>query len=1234
MNKKIRYLLILIFLGSRLSGQTVITGFVRDSTNNPIPGASVYLSRTTIGVLTDKNGTFNISIPKAGEYELTASCVGYKSGSIVINCDGRKQNINFRLSVNLINLGEITVKSKDPNRQKNYLQFVKLFIGETENSQLCKILNPEDLHLYRDPENNYIKGFSIKPLRIVNKALGYTILYDLDEFSFNLKTGFLRFSGNNYFQPLQGNPGKNKKWYKNRLKAFYGSRMNLLRAISADSVRQNDFQIFECRFDSATNESSIVKPLLVNDIRLSTTKNYSQLFYKAPILISYTDNHSELEGGLTGFQTRKYLSSMVFSDTIKVYPYGYFDNPYSITWGGSMADERIGEMIPYDFLQNSGKINSVDTGSFDSIVEKYLIQSQKNNCNDQLFVQTDRNMYIPGDTIHFQAYIRDRFNGFFESNSTSLYTILFNDKHAMTDSSRFKIENSAASGWMIIPSTAEQGKYHLVSFTDKMQNFDPENAFQLDLSVRKIASEAVNIQIKFDKESYRPGDTLVANIKISGIKGELIRSQKFHCKLLTDTYVIATRESLTGRNGETVVSFFMPDTLSGRPKIQIITKMAGSREPFSKDFHFPFEDLYTEMRFLPEGGTLIEGVEQRIGFNSTNSLGESMFFKGLLKNYTGQTLDTISSGAYGPGIFTCTPQHGMYVELIYGSQKEKKWPLPEPESKGLSLSVRPVDNRSFYIEIQSNHYAGEKVFVAGTMNSNPIFSQELILNKKQRIAVPTNQLPSGVVQITLFDKELRPVAERLYYVNPDKHLKFSITTDRTYYSPGQETEVSVTAVDGDGMPVKGYFSIAAIDSLSGYNPEVFIPGIEYTYNYHPFLASNLPARALIKGLENMKNEDIDLLFMVYGWRRYTWDLNQSNSPAPAIDNYDLLKMKILYASKSNRADRRLDLISLEGPSIKHLITDSNGEISIPLDSLPSITRSVTLIPNTENKKRVLGAMLSIPYNEKYFKSSKLFKLQPEIPPEVYKTSPLSYNYSLGDSVIEIPEVIITGHARTEKVYHDIYEETYQYGYVVSLDYEQLWSSTSFDDAIRRLTFAEITPDAIYLRPKTSFFGGGNPALIVLNGNPLYFGGYNEVKTISPNEMTSLTILKGGQGFFKYGAAARGGIIFVNTRSDDKNLLKIRTEWKLQHTNDKMLIPINIYRSNKEFYTPAKLENENDPVFRNYSTVYWNSEVYLDGENPAKIRFSNLRRTGPVRITINGVSAHDLIGSASASYIVH
>jgi hypothetical protein len=1158
---------LLLFFGLQAQSQTIINGVVTDSLDKPIPSATVYLSRTTFGVFTDVNGAYSLTISQDGVYELITSCLGYKPYSQFISAEGKKLKIDIKLSVNLIQLNEVTVKSKDKNRLAKYTQFAKLFLGETINSQSCKILNQDDLRLYRNSVDGTLTGFSLNPLRIENKALGYIIIYDLADFSYNPVTRSLRFKGNNYFQQLNGEPRDIKRWTHNRLSAYYGSRMNLFRSIFSDSLYTENFKLFECRIDSVTEETTIIKPILPTDLSLERNINYMTMYYNNPVLINYTDNHPELSTGLTGFQPQNVISTLVFSDFINVYRNGNFDNPYSITWGGEMANERIADMVPFDFQPRTKEQTGPDLAANTSAIDKYMLIQQSKTSRDQVFVHTDRNMYNPGDTIYFQAYIRDRFTNQFESGSVSLYSLLYNDKQVLVDSSRFRIEKSTSPGWMAIPYKAEPGRYHFVSFTGMMQNYDPVDAFQLDID----------------------------------IKARAIRHE----------------------------------STSGMSDLKMIKKKREDNNSMATDSITLPDKQYLELRFLPEGGTSVEGLKQRIGFNATDYRGEPVFVEGLLKNSEGLILDTIRSGRYGPGIFICTPEPGMYVDLIKGAGNDKSWPLPVPATKGICLKAEPVNNRSFAVEIQASNYTGDPVTVSGTMNYTQIFSKDLKLDKKQHITIETDQLLSGVVRITLFNKELKPVAERLMYVNPDKNLRFNVRTEDIVCSPGQETQLSITVSDGTGKPVEGIFSVSVCDSLSGHNAELFTPGIEYAFNYHPDFLANLPSKVLVEGLENLTTEDRDLILMVYGWSKYSWDFSgQAKSINEEVD-YELLKMKILYALKKNRSDRRLDLISLEGPSVKHLLTDRTGEISLPLDSLSDVTRSVTLMPDPKNKKRVMGAMLTIPYNEQYFKSDKLLTPQMVIPLDSYSQAVSSYNFPLNDSTVNIEEVTITGHLQPARVYHDKYEEMYQSSNIKSLDYELLWTSTSVEDAVRRLIspFA-MTNEYVVIIPPRSFLGGAIPALIVVDGTPIYSDGWMYAKTIQPGEITSLTILKGTQGTTLYGMEAAGGVIFINTRSRDPNLMKIRTNWRLQHTKDKMLLPIRIYRSGIEFYSPTKLEIQNDPVIHNRSLIFWDPEVYFNGKEPVKIKYNNLLRQGPVVITLNGASFNNLVGTGKAGYMVY
>jgi outer membrane receptor for ferrienterochelin and colicins len=118
MKFSILFLFLFSFFLPDLISQTTLTGVVKDSLNKPVPFASVYLSKTTIGTLTDNNGAFSLNIPHDGANEMITSCVGYQSNSQVIYADGKRQTINIKLYVNLV-LVPINIYRRNSARTQN-----------------------------------------------------------------------------------------------------------------------------------------------------------------------------------------------------------------------------------------------------------------------------------------------------------------------------------------------------------------------------------------------------------------------------------------------------------------------------------------------------------------------------------------------------------------------------------------------------------------------------------------------------------------------------------------------------------------------------------------------------------------------------------------------------------------------------------------------------------------------------------------------------------------------------------------------------------------------------------------------------------------------------------------------------------------------------------------------------------------------------------------------------------
>ena len=106
--KKTLFLSLLFFYVSSFS-QIRISGKVLDENNNPIEAASVYLNNTTIGVSTNVDGAFELTI-KEGVYELIVSYISYKTIQYNLNTATYASPFVFKLIVEENILNEVVLK--------------------------------------------------------------------------------------------------------------------------------------------------------------------------------------------------------------------------------------------------------------------------------------------------------------------------------------------------------------------------------------------------------------------------------------------------------------------------------------------------------------------------------------------------------------------------------------------------------------------------------------------------------------------------------------------------------------------------------------------------------------------------------------------------------------------------------------------------------------------------------------------------------------------------------------------------------------------------------------------------------------------------------------------------------------------------------------------------------------------------------------------------------------------
>ena len=235
------FLFFCCFIGN---SQKLLKGIVIDEQNSkPIVNASVFLNTTSFGTVTNSQGNFELAIPN-GRYELIVSSIGYTTYNQTIYTDKIQDFITIRLKLKTLVMETVIIEPYEKDGWEKWGNFfLERFIGTSAYAQNCKIENIGVIHFRNSKKNNELTAIADEPLIIVNKALGYTIRYQLENFSYNFKSHYLVYAGYPFFQPMKGNSHKQKRWGENRSEAYFGSMMHFMRSVYRNKIIEENFEL-------------------------------------------------------------------------------------------------------------------------------------------------------------------------------------------------------------------------------------------------------------------------------------------------------------------------------------------------------------------------------------------------------------------------------------------------------------------------------------------------------------------------------------------------------------------------------------------------------------------------------------------------------------------------------------------------------------------------------------------------------------------------------------------------------------------------------------------------------------------------------------------------------------------------------------------------------------------------------------------------------------------------------
>ena len=745
------------------------------------------------------------------------------------------------------------------------------------------------------------------------------------------------------------------------------------------------------------------------------------------------------------------------------------------------------------------------------------------------------------------------------------------------------------------------------------------------------------IYLHFDKSTYSPAETIWYKVyMMKGIEPGN-ESRNVYVDWSDEKGTLLLHSVIPVQGASSSGQFDIPDKYAGRyihvkvytkwmlnfdsaflynKDIPVISKQ--SQQVFSNNTPVP------EISFFPEGGDLVSGVINKVAFKANDQWGRPINISGVIQNNKGTIIDSLHFIHDGMGFIFLRPAKGETFSAKWSLKspikKETITDLPVPKDTGLSLQVL-IDGTKRICQLNAASASATlfgNIHVIGTMNQFKVFNfTKDISSGVVNFIIPTNNLPSGILTITVFDNNWMPIAERITYVNNEE---FRATVDMTVehwgLSKRARNEIQIIAPDGIQSNLSVAVTDLAIDTDSSDN---IISHLLLTGDLKGMVYN--PSYYFTENSDSMSRQ-LDLVMLTHGWRRFKWpDVAAGKSPTilyPKDTSFLTLSGKLYGLMSSQLRDAGIIFL---------VIQDKNKNatmVSMPINPDGTFNDPSSVFFDT------VTVYYQLQKNKEA--SSATVKFMEE------RLSPFSYNIpASGLYNNQIPDT--TGHAYHIKTADDERQDKEFFNAKVLetvvvkaktkppleiMDEKYTSGLFSGGDAIQfDLLNDPLTSSSgnifNYLQGKVAglqITGANPPSLSWRGSTPLLYLNETQVdkdivSSISPNDVAYIKVMR--PPFFGGFGGGAGGAIAIYTRKGDEQ----------RNTDSKGLNKNRIWGYNfmREFYSPvyssfAPPDDKKDLR----TTLYWNPNVItLPGKNKITLKFYNNDITKAFRVVIEGMT---------------
>lgn len=782
------------------------------------------------------------------------------------------------------------------------------------------------------------------------------------------------------------------------------------------------------------------------------------------------------------------------------------------------------------------------------------------------------------------------------------------------------------------------------------------------------------VYLHTDRDSYYPGDDIWFKAYLIDASERLLtdNSNNLHVELITPASDIADSHIVRLDHGLGNGDFHLSEKIkSGRYRLRAYTNYMrnfGDQLFFNKDITIinPTDaaGMFTEgtdsiknlleIRFFPEGGSLVDNVSSVVAFKAVNASGNGCDVTGEVFSSTGELVTTIKSTHKGMGLFTLNPAPGLnyytVIKTLYGDVAESE--IPKSFKTGVAFNLSRNNDNQLVATFKTNketlpQLRDQDLSLTVSSHNTPFKTINIRMRSLNSFLIlPVDDLQDGTVMLTLSGPDSIPLCERLAYIQNSKEVEVKVETDRKVYNQRDSVSVKISLSENTGIPKEAFLSLSASKNISANNFFQYPSSISSWFLLESDVHGPVEEPSYYFDRSNPDRlKDLDLLLLTQGWRDFKWKYGFMMYPPEKGFSISGRLRKLFADVPFKKSSVNLAIFKDGNPLVKTLQADSAGRFY--LNGVDLTGDAKLIVSGTGEKGRIQGWLLldSLKYSPpKVQDNIARARVLLNDNQSVKEDQPASDNqltrenlsaflryaeiknsvkskYKLSDTILP-GEVIIT--AKRQDLPESARARNVRYLMTLMPDREYVITPESeiFNNLGQLIQF------------KLHFgaFGAGNMGGLAFNNPLILFEGmevsWEDIEYLPVDWIERFDCLRpGSPAAAAWGERGKGGVISIISRtgaSESDNL-------PAYHSAN---IKFSGYSEPRIFYSPkhyTKLESDYKPDLR--TTLLWEPDIRLENKKALFLNFYNGDNPSIVRVTVEGITSTGIPLSGSTEYEV-